>query len=705
MSFDPYYEWLGIPPDEQPADQYRLLGIRRFESNSKVIENAAERQLLLLKTFQNGPHGPLTQRLMNEVSAARVCLLHERKRAEYDAELKGTPGVKPPPRRPPAAGPFIADTGQEDEFKLAPPSPDTLSPVSQEPRRVTKPIPRRRTKNLAWASLGIQVAIGGVAAVCVVVVALWMFWGRDPFNIWQRGADQRELAQTEDLPNTSQERQSPRRPSRGESTKRPCAGKGNPYRAATQTGERTSSPPDATTHDDEVQRTEGTGNTASPFQEIDPPSLQPTGMPSPLPGDVNTEDPDTTTTDPDNTTSSPSVSMEPQKPLDPFSELLGALDIPQEISGSDPTGIVLGKVPSTNVETWQIDLEDYAALLGSSRFEVGQPTSEGSTIRWPLLKKPAPENTVSGTESETAADASEGERVIAHVEADNQTLAIRFANVPDADILQQLGVCCLNFAVGNHRHTIQLSAPQRMSPLEASFSDSKQEVVLDKVPALSRISLDRLVFELVQASFGQESLAADLKAELNEELLVTLDAELECQLGVRLLEKDEEFRILLTPRTTATGRREPLVRLEIEKELARAKTQLVKNRRELVEANSQLRSLPSEIRRVQNINPGTPQEASMRQGRLNQLEKIGKSLQSKVRRLAEADPKMMKNIEQLDQILQTITKMSGQVTVQFRIYARGNSGDFEVLQATTQVAASLSRHQHLNSVPLLANGR
>ncbi len=78
----------------------------------------------------------------------------------------------------------------------------------------------------------------------------------------------------------------------------------------------------------------------------------------------------------------------------------------------------------------------------------------------------------------------------------------------------------------------------------------------------------------------------------------------------------------------------------------------------------------------------------MRQVRLSQLEKVGKSLQSKVRRLAEADPKMTQNIEQLDQILQTITNMSGQVTVQFRIYARGDSGDFEVLQATSAATVS-----------------
>ena len=79
----------------------------------------------------------------------------------------------------------------------------------------------------------------------------------------------------------------------------------------------------------------------------------------------------------------------------------------------------------------------------------------------------------------------------------------------------------------------------------------------------------------------------------------------------------------------------------------------------------------------------------MKQGRLNQLEKIGKSLQSKVRRLAEADPKLSQSIENLDQVLQTLTEITGQVTVQFRVYARGNADDFEVLRATPQASSAV----------------
>jgi len=43
--FDPYYQWLGIPPKHQPADHYRLLGVEQFEANTDVIGDAAERQI------------------------------------------------------------------------------------------------------------------------------------------------------------------------------------------------------------------------------------------------------------------------------------------------------------------------------------------------------------------------------------------------------------------------------------------------------------------------------------------------------------------------------------------------------------------------------------------------------------------------------------------------------------------------------------
>ncbi len=87
--FDGYHKWLGIAPDEQPPDHYRLLGIRRFEDDVDVIANAADKQMGHLRTFQSGQRAALSQRILNEISAAKVCLLNREKKAAYDQALMG----------------------------------------------------------------------------------------------------------------------------------------------------------------------------------------------------------------------------------------------------------------------------------------------------------------------------------------------------------------------------------------------------------------------------------------------------------------------------------------------------------------------------------------------------------------------------------------------------------------------------------------
>ena len=48
-AFDPYYKWLGIPPDEQPPNYYRLLAVGTFEENPDVIEAAASQRIRHLR--------------------------------------------------------------------------------------------------------------------------------------------------------------------------------------------------------------------------------------------------------------------------------------------------------------------------------------------------------------------------------------------------------------------------------------------------------------------------------------------------------------------------------------------------------------------------------------------------------------------------------------------------------------------------------
>lgn len=86
--FDPYRKWLGIPERDQPPHHYRLLGVEPFESDQEVIANAADARMAQIKTFQTGKHSDHSQRLLNELATAKVCLLNPTKKAEYDRKLE-----------------------------------------------------------------------------------------------------------------------------------------------------------------------------------------------------------------------------------------------------------------------------------------------------------------------------------------------------------------------------------------------------------------------------------------------------------------------------------------------------------------------------------------------------------------------------------------------------------------------------------------
>ena len=97
-NFDPYHKWLGIRPEEQPVDHYRLLGITLFEDDLDTISSAADQRMTHIRSFQTGTHAAFSQSILNELAAARVCLLNPSKKAAYDQTLhsKLTPPMPPP---------------------------------------------------------------------------------------------------------------------------------------------------------------------------------------------------------------------------------------------------------------------------------------------------------------------------------------------------------------------------------------------------------------------------------------------------------------------------------------------------------------------------------------------------------------------------------------------------------------------------------
>jgi len=85
--FDVYATWLGIPPEEQPPDHYRLLGVPRFEKRREAIEAAVDERLGSLHAFRSGEHAELCGHLIAEITAAKACLLNPNRRAAYDRGL------------------------------------------------------------------------------------------------------------------------------------------------------------------------------------------------------------------------------------------------------------------------------------------------------------------------------------------------------------------------------------------------------------------------------------------------------------------------------------------------------------------------------------------------------------------------------------------------------------------------------------------
>ena len=95
--FDPYHRWLGISPKDQPPNHYRLLGIDPFESDPDVIATAADQRMAHVRSLQLGEHAETSQKILNELAAARLCLLNTEEKREYDATLRTKLHVDSPP--------------------------------------------------------------------------------------------------------------------------------------------------------------------------------------------------------------------------------------------------------------------------------------------------------------------------------------------------------------------------------------------------------------------------------------------------------------------------------------------------------------------------------------------------------------------------------------------------------------------------------
>lgn len=86
--FDPYQKWLGIPPEHQPPDRYRLLGVEQFESDLEVIDAAADELMYFVQEKAVGVQARYAEKLLSQIAMARVGLIDPDEKKRYDEKLK-----------------------------------------------------------------------------------------------------------------------------------------------------------------------------------------------------------------------------------------------------------------------------------------------------------------------------------------------------------------------------------------------------------------------------------------------------------------------------------------------------------------------------------------------------------------------------------------------------------------------------------------
>lgn len=205
-SFDPYHKWLGISPKDQPPNHYRLLGIDFLESDPDVISSAADQRMSHVRAFQTGKHSALSQEILNEISAARICLLNVEKKAEYDRQQRELAR---------ADGHSGTADGSPEGPSSTPPLPPTMPTINENaPTLVadSSPRPWMRQKKLPWQALAGIVA-GAVLLLGVILIVV--LTGGDPPEVAQNDPEKQTNVEPDPVPGPEPEPADPPDPPDG----------------------------------------------------------------------------------------------------------------------------------------------------------------------------------------------------------------------------------------------------------------------------------------------------------------------------------------------------------------------------------------------------------------------------------------------------------------------------------------------------------
>jgi hypothetical protein len=186
--FDPYRKWLGIPDQTQHPHHYQLLGLALFEDDPDVIENAANRQMTHVRSFQTGQYASYSQDLLNEIAQAKICLLQPDSKASYDLQLQtklNATATHPDPMAPVATTSIPVAAAASTEVatpiraaateRATPVRPDNpIKELSSQVSFGTKTVSRRAHTRKSNAGLPWLMALGALIGVGLLIGVLML---------------------------------------------------------------------------------------------------------------------------------------------------------------------------------------------------------------------------------------------------------------------------------------------------------------------------------------------------------------------------------------------------------------------------------------------------------------------------------------------------------------------------------------------------
>ncbi|HSG72780.1 MAG TPA: hypothetical protein VLA12_20365 [Planctomycetaceae bacterium] len=87
MALNVYKEWLGIPEDQCPPDHYTLLRLVKFEDDPEKIQANYRKLNAHVRKYATGQHAKESQKLLNEIAQAMLCLKEAGSKRAYDQSL------------------------------------------------------------------------------------------------------------------------------------------------------------------------------------------------------------------------------------------------------------------------------------------------------------------------------------------------------------------------------------------------------------------------------------------------------------------------------------------------------------------------------------------------------------------------------------------------------------------------------------------